>query len=292
MKRTIVALGAIALALALAGGAWAGKKYIITSSSQVKPHSISYNNLSGGAQHRLRGAQGPKGDTGATGATRATGAQGIQGVMGAQGAQGLQGLQGLPGPQGDQGLQGVAGAQGVAGPQGAQGLAGSQGGQGVAGAQGVAGPQGLKGDTGAQGPQGPQGDTGPQGPAGPAGASGFAGAFYSVQDYTETVGVGAIATAACDPNDATNSQNYVAISGGVQDTDSGTSMIANDNQVAVAASFPGRMDFNTWTPKPYRLDGWIVQFAHVGAQDTNLAVWALCVPVSDFGGSIPVHVNS
>jgi hypothetical protein len=69
--------------------------------------------------------------------------------------------------------------------------------------------------------QGPKGDTGSTGPAGPMGASGFAGAFYFVQDYTETVGVGvgAIATAACDPNDATNSQNYTAISGGVQDTD-------------------------------------------------------------------------
>ena len=120
-----------------------------------------------------------------------------------------------------------------------------------------------------------------------AGASGFAGAFYSVQTYTETIGVGAIATAACDPNDASNSQNYVAISGGVQDTDSGTDMTTNDNQVAIAASFPGRMDFSTFTPKPFRLDGWIVQFAHVGQQDNNLAVWALCVPVSDFGGRHP-----
>lgn len=211
MKRTIIALGAIAIALALAGGAWAGKRYIITSSAQVKPHSLSYNNLSAAAQARLRGARGPKGDTGDTG---------------------------------------------------------------------PAGPQGLKGETG------------PQGLPGPAGASGFAGAFYSVQDYSETVGVGAIATAACDPNSDSNSQNYVAITGGVQDTDSATDMTASDNQVAVAASFPGRMNWNTNTPKQYRLDGWIVQFAHVGSQDDNLAVWALCVPVSDFGGSIPVHVNS
>jgi hypothetical protein len=211
MKRTIIALGAIAFALALAGGAWAGKKYVITSSAQVKPHSLSYNNLSAGAQARLRGARGPQGDTG---------------------------------------------------------------------------------DMGPAGPQGDKGDTGPQGLPGPAGASGFAGSFYSVQDSSETVGVGAIATAACDPNSDSNSQNYVAITGGVQDTDSATGMTANDNQVAVAASFPGRMNWNTNTPKQYRLDGWIVQFAHVGSQDNNLAVWALCVPVSDFGGSIPVHVNS
>ncbi len=120
---------------------------------------------------------------------------------------------------------------------------------------------------------------------------GFDGAFYSVQTYDETVGVGAIATAACDPADDTNSQQYVAISGGVQDTDSNTDMTANNDQVAVAASFPGRMDWNTNTPKPGRLDGWIVQFAHVGSQDNNLAVWALCVPLHDFGGNLPVHVN-
>lgn len=226
MKRSILALGALVLALAVAGGAWAGNKYVITSSHQVKPgvltganiknHSLSLGDLSTGAALRLHGARGPKGSTG---------------------------------PQGDTGAQGP------------------------------------KGDTGSIGPQGPQG------PAGPTGASGFAGAFYSVQDYTETIGVGAIATVACDPNDATNSQSYVAISGGVQDTDSGTDMTANDNQLAIAASFPGRMDFNTFTPKPFRTDGWIIQFAHVGQQDNNLAVWALCVPVSDFGGSVPVHVN-
>jgi hypothetical protein len=226
MKRSIFALGALALALALAGGAWAGGKFMITSSGQVKPgvltggniknHSLDFADLSGNARAHLRGARGPRGS---------------------------------------------------------------------------AGPAGAPGATGATGLQGPQGATGAQGPAGPAGASGFAGAFYSVQTYTETVGVGAIATAACDPNDDVNSQKYVAISGGVQDTDSGTDMTTNDNQVAVAASFPGRMDYNTFTPKPFRTDGWIVQFAHVGAQDNNLAVWALCVPVADFGGSIPVHVN-
>lgn len=159
------------------------------------------------------------------------------------------------------------------------------------GARGVRGPKGSTGPRGAVGATGAKGDTGPQGPVGPQGLSGFAGSFYSVQTYNETIGVGAIATAACDPNDDADSQKYVAISGGVQDTDSGTDMTTNNNQVAVAASFPGRMDWNTFTPKAFRTDGWIVQFAHVGAQDDNLAVWALCVPVSDFGGGIPIHVN-
>jgi hypothetical protein len=216
MKRTIIALGAIALALALTGGAWAGKRYLITSSSQVKNGSLKLADLSRGARH---------------------------------------------------GLTGVRGARGPAGPAGPQGDTGATG------------AQGLKGD------KGDKGDTGPQGPPG------FKGAFYSVQNYTETVGVGAIATAACDPNDDANSQKYVAISGGVQDADSNTDMTTNNNQVAVAASFPGRMDWNTFTPKPGRLDGWIIQFAHVGAQDNNLVVWALCVPASAFGDSVPVHTN-
>lgn len=226
MKRSIFALGALALALAVTGGAWAGGRYLITSASQVQPGSLTGVNIK---NHSLGLADISNG-------ARAS-------------------------------LHGVRGVQGPAGPKGATGA------------------------TGAQGPAGPRGDVGPQGAAGPPGLSGFAGSFYSVQTYNETIGVGAIATAACDPNSDANSQNYVAISGGVQDTDSGTDMTANDSQVAVAASFPGRMDWNTFKPKPFRTDGWIVQFAHVGAQDDNLAVWALCVPVSDFGGSIPVHVN-
>lgn len=229
MKRSILALGALVLALALAGGAWAGSKYIITSSSQVKPGSLTGANIKN---------------------------------------QSL-GLGDLSGKA----VASLSGARGTRGP---------------------AGPKGSTGDTGATGATGAAGAAGATGPAGPQGLSGFAGAFYSVQTYNGAISTGAIATAACDPNDATNSQNYVAISGGVQDTDSGTDMTANSNQVSVAASFPGRMDFNTFTPKPFRTDGWIIQFSHAGAQgtqDNNLAVWALCVPVSDFGGSIPVHVN-
>src|SRR5262249_56971342 len=71
MKRTILALGAIGLALALAGGAWAGKRYLITSSSQVKNgaltgadiqnHSLDLADLASGTVHALHaaGRQGP-----------------------------------------------------------------------------------------------------------------------------------------------------------------------------------------------------------------------------------------
>jgi hypothetical protein len=84
MKRTIIALGAIALALALAGGAWAGKKYVITSSKQVKPgvltganiknHSLGLDDLNSGAKAGLKGARGRRGLKGATGAQGPQGA--------------------------------------------------------------------------------------------------------------------------------------------------------------------------------------------------------------------------
>jgi len=89
MKRTIIALGAIALALALAGGAWAGKHYIITSSSQVKNGSLSLADLSHGARNALKGQRGRNG---------AQGAQGPKGDTGAQGPAGPQGPPGAPGP--------------------------------------------------------------------------------------------------------------------------------------------------------------------------------------------------
>jgi hypothetical protein len=116
---------------------------------------------------------------------------------------------------------------------------------------------------------------------------GFAGAFYSVQQYTGTTANGAIATAACDPSNDTNSQKYVAISGGVQAADANTSMKANPDPLPVVASFAGRMNFTTSTPLPGRVDGWIIQFGQRGTSDTNISVWALCVPVA-----IPVMTHS
>jgi hypothetical protein len=173
-------------------------------------------------------------------------------------------LRGVQGPKGDFGSQG---------PKGDVGSQGSQGSKGDTGSQGSQGSQGPKGDVGSQGSQGPKGDTGSQGPKGDKGDTGapgdsyMHGAYYSVAYYNvgDTNG-GAIATVACKvPTDT-------AISGGVSTDD-------YMKTVPVGQSFPGRMNWDTNTPKADRLDGWIVQFASQnGSAPEKVKVWALCVP--------------
>jgi hypothetical protein len=133
------------------------------------------------------------------------------------------------------------------------------------------GNKGAKGESGPQGQQGPKGD---KGDTGAAGDSYLHGAYYSVAYYDkgDTNG-GAIATVAC------KAQSDTAISGGVS---------ADDymKTVPVGQSFPGRMNWDTNTPKPDRLDGWIVQFASQnGSAPEKVKVWALCVP----GLHVPVN---
>jgi Collagen triple helix repeat (20 copies) len=106
MRRTIFALGAIGLALALAGGAWAGKRYIITSSHQVKPgvltganlkdHSVGLRQLDATVQKDMHssGPQGPAGPAGPAGPKGDTGARGAQGPIGLQGPKGDTGARG------------------------------------------------------------------------------------------------------------------------------------------------------------------------------------------------------
>lgn len=160
------------------------------------------------------------------------------------------------------------------------------------------GPQGPKGETGATGATGAQG---------PKGDSGLAGAFYSVENYG-AISPGAWATVACDPNDTANSEKYVAVSGGIeqgaqhdgwQDPDTTTDIQANGGGLSIASEFPGRHgpapsgDPNGLTVLPNRLDGWIVKFAATGTQAPDLAVWALCVPIANLGGSsLPTVVNN
>jgi Collagen triple helix repeat (20 copies) len=139
------------------------------------------------------------------------------------------------------------------------------------GADGATGPQGIQGLVG---PQGPKGDKGAQG------VPGFAGAFYATALYNQgNTNAGAIATVACNADPAKT--DYVAISGGVQVL--GLDATANSRNTPVSSSFPGRMNWDTNSPRDNRLDGWIVQFGgNAGATSDKapekVKVWALCVP--------------
>lgn len=144
------------------------------------------------------------------------------------------------------------------------------------GTNGATGSVGPKGADGAPGPVGPKGDKGDTGDAVMAGSY-YAIAYYNVGDTNG----GAIASVGC------KAETDTAISGGTS-TDDYT------KTVAVGQSFPGRMDWDGAdniagnaddnTPKPNRLDGWVVQFASQTAKaPEKVKVWALCVP----GLSIP-----
>jgi hypothetical protein len=83
-------ISVLALVLAMAGGAYAAKKYVITSTSQIKPSVLK--SLQGAAGSA--GAPGVKGDNGSQGAT---GGQGSKGDLGAEGKEGKQGKEGKAG---------------------------------------------------------------------------------------------------------------------------------------------------------------------------------------------------
>jgi Collagen triple helix repeat (20 copies) len=139
------------------------------------------------------------------------------------------------------------------------------------------------GDTGAAGPQGPKGEKGEQGVPGEKGESGLEGAYYAVAYYNGgDTNAGAIATVAC--KEVTD----LAMSGGVQVL--GLDATANSRNTPVSSSFPGRMNWDTNTPRENRLDGWIVQFGGNAGAESDKApekakVWALCVP----GTTVPVE---
>jgi Collagen triple helix repeat (20 copies) len=146
------------------------------------------------------------------------------------------------------------------------------------------GTKGPKGDTGAVGPTGATGLPGPVGRTGAAGPSGLAGAYYSLAKYDvgDTNG-GAIATVKCSaPTD-------VAISGGVQELGAAGAPDNNQaNNVPVASSFPGHMDWSTNTPVAGSTDGWIIQFGtQTAAAPKYVDIYALCVP----GATIPVNTT-
>jgi len=212
---------------------------------------------------------------------------------------GVNGTNGINGANGKDGSNGTNGANGLAGANGKSVFDlwrdGNEGGIEEMFASFV-GPQGEQGERGPVGPVGPQGEVGPQGPigmTGERGPEGFAGAFYAKAIYNAgNTNEGAIAAVACNAS----SSNYTAITGGVQVLGIGSTQAeidaANSRNTPVSSSFPGRMDWSTNSPRPNRLDGWIVQFGGnagpvADEAPAQVIVWALCVPRID----IPVHTT-
>ncbi len=92
----------LVLVFAMTGGAYAAKKYLITSTKQISP-SV------------LKSLQGKAGAAGAAGVAGVAGAQGPAGPAGGKGDTGAAGKEGLAGKDGSPGKQGVTGAKGASG---------------------------------------------------------------------------------------------------------------------------------------------------------------------------------
>ena len=96
MPRPATVLAFAALVIAMTGSAIAAKKYLITSTKQIKPSVLAQlkgNTGPAGAKGDA-GAAGAKGDTGAAGATGAKGDTGAAGTNGTDGAAGTNGTNG------------------------------------------------------------------------------------------------------------------------------------------------------------------------------------------------------
>ena len=213
---------------------------------------------------------------------------------------GVNGTNGINGANGKDGSNGTNGANGLAGANGKSVFDlwrdGNEGGIEEMFASFV-GPQGEQGERGPVGPVGPQGEVGPQGPIGVTGERGprRASPVRSTPRRSTTPGntnEGAIAAVACNAS----SSNYTAITGGVQVLASVAHRLQDGRcqlaQHSGVSSFPGRMDSSTNSPRPNRLDGWIVQFGGnagpvADEMPAQVIVWALCVPRND----IPVHTT-
>jgi hypothetical protein len=139
----------------------------------------------------------------------------------------------------------------------------------------------LKGKTGPAGTNGTNGINGTNGKNGTNGVSGYEVQTYDYiagkqdtpaepgmgPDYAGA-GQGAIATVAC--SDVTKK----AVGGGYWFKNAEA---ATEGWSAIA-SFPGRMDWDTVTPKPGLVDGWIVQLnAPTPVTPVDLTMYVICV---------------
>ena len=110
-------IAGLALVFAMTGGAYAAKKYLITSTKQISPSVLkSLQGKAGPAG--ANGVQGPAGPAGPQGPAGTAGAKGDAGAAGSQGSVGLKGERGATGPQGEEGPQGENGKNGATGPAG------------------------------------------------------------------------------------------------------------------------------------------------------------------------------
>lgn len=98
----------IALVFAMTGGAYAAKKYLITSTKQISPRVLK----------TLKGAAGRTGAAGPVGAAGKDGGQGLPGVEGKEGKAGVAGKDGTTGKEGATGKEGSPWTAGGTLPQG------------------------------------------------------------------------------------------------------------------------------------------------------------------------------
>lgn len=96
-RNILIVASVVVLGVAVAGGAAAGTRYMITSTHQIKPSVLK----------KLHGARGPMGPQGP---------QGLQGSQGPQGPQGPQGNPGKPAPTPSYGIAEVLVSRGGAAP--------------------------------------------------------------------------------------------------------------------------------------------------------------------------------
>jgi hypothetical protein len=101
-------IATLALVFAMTGGAYAAKKYLITSTKQISPSVLK----------SLQGKAGPAGANGAPGAQGAQGPAGPAGSQGTAGAAGVKGETGAPGVKGEKGQNGATGSTGATGTTG------------------------------------------------------------------------------------------------------------------------------------------------------------------------------